>query len=397
MNGAMPWHQTDPMDQRTQFALEAVSTHNFRALCRQYGISAKTGYKWKERLLQYGVSGLAEESRRPHHHPEALDESTVCFIVRLKQRHQQWGPRKLRDIYLRQHGGEGPSESSFKRVLEKAGLVDKRRVRPAPVVARLSSGRRAQSPNEVWTIDFKGWWHDPHGRRCEPLTVRDEYSRYVLESYRVEDARTQTVWGRLERLFQRHGLPQAIRSDNGSPFASRTGVLGLSRLSSRWVALGIGLERSRPGCPQDNGGHERMHRDMSQQLERAPGGYSQEALEVWREEFNHERPHEALGMKRPAEVYHNSDRRYDGLPEELDYGAMDTRKIKSSGELVWQRHPIFISGALAGWNVGLQPRRDGLQDVYFAQLLLGQLEPSTLSFIRGASASNETDNPTMNP
>ena len=171
---AMPWHRTDPMDQRTRFALEAVGTDNFRSLCRRYGISAKTGYKWKERLLHYGLSGLAEESRRPHAHPEALDEPTVCAIVRLKQRHRAWGARKLRDIYLRQHGGEAPSESSFKRVLEKAGLVDKRKVRRAAAGGRICSGRQAQSPNEVWTIDFKGWWHDPKGQRCEPLTVRDD-------------------------------------------------------------------------------------------------------------------------------------------------------------------------------------------------------------------------------
>lgn len=392
----MPWQRTDPMDQRTQFALEAISTSNFRALCRQYGISAKTGYKWRERLLRYGVAGLAEESRRPQHHPEALDEATVCAIVRLKERHRPWGARKLRDIYLRQHGGSGPSESSFKRVLEKAGLVDRRRrARPAPAV-RLHTGRKAQSPNEVWSIDFKGWWKDAFGRRCEPLTVRDEYSRYVLESCRMDNARTETVWERLERLFERHGLPQAIRSDNGAPFASPRGVLGLSRLSSRWVALGIGLERSRPGCPQDNGAHERMHRDLSW-LEKVPGASSQEALEVWREEFNHERPHEALGMKRPAEVYCGSPRRYLGLPTQLDYGVMQTRKIKTSGHLVWQQHDIFISHALGGWNVGLQPRKDGLMDVYFAQLLLGQLEPTTLSFMRGADASHEAEDPTMNP
>jgi transposase InsO family protein len=392
----MPWQRTDPMDQRTQFALEAISTSNFRGLCRQYGISAKTGYKWKERLLRYGTAGMVEESRRPHHHPEALDEATVCAIVLLKQRHRQWGPRKLRDIYLRQHCGVGPSESSFKRVLEKAGLVDKRRrVRAAPAV-RLCSGRKAQSPNEVWSIDFKGWWKDGFGRRCEPLTVRDEYSRYVLESCRVADARTETVWERLERLFERHGLPQAIRSDNGAPFASPRGVLGLSRLSSRWVALGIDVERSRPGCPQDNGGHERMHRDLAW-LEQVPEGSSQEALEVWREQFNHERPHEALGMKRPAEVYCNSPRRYEGLPQQLDYGVMPTRKVKATGHLVWQQQTIFISHALGGWNVGLRSRSDSRLDVYFAQLLLGQLEPATLSFIRGARPSNEADNPTMNP
>jgi putative transposase len=384
------------MNQRTEFALKAVKTDNMRALCREYGISPKVGYKWKERFLSHGLDGMTEESRRPKAHPDALDEQAVCAIVKLKHRHPSWGPRKLRDILLRQQG-DAPSESSFKRVLEKAGLVDKRKPRPAAAPgARLHTGRRAQRPNEVWTIDFKGWWYDPSGTRCEPLTVRDEYSRYVLESCRMSDARTQSVWERLERLFERHGLPEAIRSDNGSPFASRSGVLGLSQLSSRWVALGIGLERSRPGCPQDNGAHERMHRDMSQQLEKAAGSSSQEELDVWRHEFNHQRPHEALGMKRPAEVYHNSKVSYGGLPKALDYGRMESRNITVGGVLRWKSQPIFVSCALAGWNVGLDARKDGLWDVYFAKLLLGQMDPSTLSFIRGASASNEAEKPTKN-
>jgi putative transposase len=392
----MPWNRIEPMNQRTEFVLKAVSTENFRALCREYGISAKVGYKWKARFLSHGLEGMVEESRRPKAHPEALDEATVCAIIRLRHRHPQWGARKLRDILLRQQG-VAPSESSFKRVLDKAGLVHKRKERAAVQTVRLFSGRRAQSPNEVWTIDFKGWWHDPQGQRCEPLTVRDEYSRYVLESHRMSDARTQSVWERLDRLFARHGLPQAIRSDNGSPFASRSGVLGLSQLSSRWVALGIGLERSRPGCPQDNGAHERMHRDMSQQLEHRKEGWSQEALDVWRQEFNHERPHEALGMKRPAEVYTNSSLRYTGLPEKLDYGGMATRAVTKLGVIRWHQQPIFLSSALNGWNVGLEPRKDGLLDVYFAKLLLGQLDPATFSFLRGASAPQEAENPQLNP
>ena len=383
------------MNQRTEFALKAVKTENFRALCREYGISPKVGYKWKARLLSHGLEGMAEDSRRPKAHPDALDEQTVCAIVRLRHRHPKWGARKLRDILLRQEG-KAPSESSFKRVLEKAGLVDKRKARPVLQTARLHTGRRAQSPNEVWTIDFKGKWYDAKGSKCEPLTVRDEHSRYVLECCRMTDARTQSVWERLERLFERHGLPQAIRSDNGSPFASCSGVLGLSQLSSRWVALGIGLERSRPGCPQDNGGHERMHRDISERFEKAAQGSSQEELDVWRHEFNHERPHEALGMKRPAEVYQNSTQRYSGLPETLQYGSMETRAVTKQGVIRWNNQPIFISCALGGWDVGLDARKDGQYDVYFAKLLLGQLEPSTLSFIRGASASNEAENPAKN-
>ena len=254
------------MEQRIEFALKALRTLNFRALCQEYGVSAKTGYKWKQRFLQDGLGGMAEESRRPKTSPEQLPEREVCEIVRLKMAHLSWGPRKIRELCLRRHG-EVASESTFKRVLEGAGLTQKRRRRRRwSEAGRLCSGRRAEAVNEVWTVDFKGWWRSG-AKRCEPLTVRDEHSRYLLEVRALEDARSETVRESFERLFQRQGLPGAIRSDNGSPFASALALLELSRLSAWWVALGIDLERGRPEHPQDNGAHERMHGDMSRELE----------------------------------------------------------------------------------------------------------------------------------
>jgi len=376
------------MNQRTEFVLRALGGGNFRELCREYGIAAKTGYKWKERFMERGLEGLKEESRRPRSSSEALAEEQVCAIVRIKQRHPHWGPKKIQELYRREYG-QAPSESSFKRVLERAGLVEKRRVRVARERGRIFSGKRAQGPNEVWTIDFKGKWHDGRGECCEPLTVRDEHSRYILASERLENARTETVWQSLERLFERHGLPEAIRSDNGAPFASVRGVLGLSRLSSRWVALGIDLERSRPGCPQDNGGHERMHRDLSQAFEQPLGDSSQGELDLWREEFNWQRPHESLGMKCPGEVYENSSRRYQGVPQSLEYGGMETRRILVGGSLMWRGQAIFISSALSGWDVGLRPCGSERWEVCFANLRLGELEPSTASFIRTPWRANE--------
>ena len=222
-----------------------MRTLNFRALCQEYGVSAKTGYKWKQRFLQ---EGMAEESRRPKTSPEQLPEGEVCEIVRLKMAHLSWGPRKIRELYLRRHG-EVASESTFKRVLERAGLTQKRRKRRSSEAGRLCSGRRATAANEVWTVDFKGWWRSG-AKRCEPLTVRDEHSRYLLEVRALQNARSETVRKSFERLFERQGLPGAIRSDNGSPFASALALLGLSRLSAWWVALGIDLERGRPGHPQ---------------------------------------------------------------------------------------------------------------------------------------------------
>src|SRR5947207_12218758 len=315
----MPWKKTEPMEQRIEFALRAMRTLNFRALCQEYEISAKTGYKWKERFLRDGVGGVQEESRRPRSSPEQLPEREVCEIVRLKLAHLSWGPRKIRELYLRRHG-EAASESTFKGVLETVAATQRSRRGRAPEAGRLSNGREAAALNEVWTVDFKGWWRKGD-QRCEPLTVRDEYSRYLLEVRAVEDARSETVRKSFERIFERHGLPEAIRSDNGSPLASRQGVLGLSRLSAWWVVLGIDLERGRPGHPQDNAGHERIHKDISRALE-AVGECDQAALDVWRESFNYERPHEALGMRCPGEVYLPSERKYEGTPEDLDYPKM---------------------------------------------------------------------------
>ena len=376
----MPWKKSEPMEQRTEFALKALKSENFRALCQEYGISTKTGYKWRERFLSMGIAGLAEESRRPHSSPEQLKQEEVCEIVRLKLAHPYWGPRKIRELYLRQHR-EVASLSSFKRVLEAVGLTQRRKRRRAAEAGRLSSGTKAKGVNEIWTVDFKGWWHGTEGR-CEPLTVRDEFSRYLLELRQVPNARSRTVQESFEKLFQRHGLPQAIRSDNGTPFASRSAVLGLSRLSAWWVALGINLERSRPGKPQDNGAHERLHRDISQELECLGQNVSQEALDLWRHQFNYQRPHEALDMRCPGDLYHNSNRKYPGAVQELVYEGMTARRVNHNGYIRWKDHSLFVSQSLRGWNVGLKSAQNQKIELWFAQLLLGHLDPATISFER---------------
>src|SRR5436190_18054365 len=339
----MPWKKSEPMEERMEFGVRAMQTLNFRALCQQYGISAKTGYKWKERFRRKGLAGMAEESRRPKSHSKQLAEEEVCEIVRLKLAHLSWGARKIRGLYLRRHG-EVASESTFKRVLERTGLTQKRRRRRAPEAGRLSTGREAAALNEVWTVDFKGWWRNGD-KRCEPLTVRDEYSRYLLEVRAVEDGRSETVRKSFERIFERHGLPEAIRSDNGSPFASRQGPFGLSRLSVWWVVLGIDLERGRPGHPQDNAGHERMHKDISRELE-AVGECAQAALDLWRQSLNYERPHETLGMRCPGEVYLASARKYEGTPEDLDYPKMCSRRVSPKGLISLEGQSLFLSTSL---------------------------------------------------
>lgn len=382
----MPWKLIEPMNQRTEFVLRAMQTDNFRQLCQEYEISTKTGYKWRERFLQSGLSGMTELSRRPKSSPKGLEEAVVCEIVRLKHQHRHWGPRKLRKVYERMHA-EVPSESSFKRVLERAGLVQERQLRARNQAGRLFSGRKASAPNEIWTVDFKGWWHVGGSKRCEPLTVRDEFSRYLLELRAVADARTQTVRACFERLFEQHGVPGAIRSDNGAPFASDQGVLGLSKLSAWWVVLGIDLERGRPGCPQDNGGHERLHLDVERELRGRDAVEQQAGFDEWRQTFNQERPHEALGMKCPAQVYKPSERKYEGTPEDLAYKGMESRRVMKWGSISVGNQLVFISGALAGWSVGLESCGEATYRVWFGRLLLGQLDARRLAFERAEPAA----------
>jgi putative transposase len=237
----------------------------------------------------------------------------------------------------------------------------------------------AAAPNAVWTVDFKGWWYTPDGQRCEPLTVRDAFSRYVLDAELPGDGRNQTIRGAFERLFTRYGLPETIRSDNGRPFAVSSAPLGLSRLSAWWVALGIDLDRIDPGHPEQNGGHERMHRDLAAEVQGRIIGdlaVTAAALELWRQEYNQERPHEALGMKTPAEVYVASPRRYEGTPARLSYGAgwLERQVHRSTGIIKLDGRAIRISEALGGWNVGLKPQEVGFYTVYFGPLCLGRVD-----------------------
>ena len=259
-------------------------------------------------------------------------------------------------------------------------MTEKRTVRRMPQTGRIASGKKATIPNEVWTVDFKGWWYDRDGR-CDPLTVRDEASRYLLELRALPDARTNTVQACFEALFAQYGLPGAIRSDNGAPFASVQALLGLSQLSVWWLANGIDLECSRPGCPQDNGGHERMHRDVARELEGVVYEERQAAFDTWRREFNQERPHQALGMRVPSECYAPSKQRWQGPPDALHYPGMATRRVQKNGVFRHEGQPIFLSQALRGWDVGLRRTDEGRFEVFFAQLLLGVLEADTATFL----------------
>ena len=401
----MPWTETRVVDQRTEFVLRVMrNVERFDELCREFRISRKTGYKWKERFLQDGLSGLGDRSRRPASSPQGVGEAMVCQIVKLRMAHPTWGARKLRAVLERTASAEQlPSESSFKRILDKAGLVERRRRMPAEQGCRLHTAVRAERANQLWTIDFKGWWYTRNGRRFEPLTIRDAFSRYVLCAHALDDARTETVRRQMIEVFERHGLPEVIRSDNGSPFAARNSPLGLSRLSAWWLSLGISLDRIPPGRPDQNGGHERMHRDMAWEVESNASedtATQQAELDVWRKMFNEERPHEGLGMRVPQDVYEASSRRFDPAPVELVYPrACLVRRVNHCGSVKVRTVPVSISQALRGMQIGLEPLTADRLGVWYCKLCLGQIDLSTHKFkaTRASPAPSTTEVATGEP
>lgn len=387
----MPWRTQNMIDARQEFVLKAQREGvPFAALCRQFGISRKTGYKWLGRAQQEGLVVLADRSRRPHKSATQTQEEVVCRLVRLKLAHPTWGPKKIRVLYAGQFG-PAPSLSTCHRVLRRSGLVSSVRRRRVTPQARIQTDVIATAPNDVWTVDFKGWWRLADQQRCEPLTVRDAYSRFVLAVQLTSSAKTEQVRAVFEQLFERYGLPKVIKSDNGVPFACAQGLLGLTKLSAWWVALGIQLDRSRPAHPQDNGAHERLHRDIKAELAAyiQPDQLAQQtACDLWRDEYNTVRPHETLSQKPPAQLYQKSTRKYFRAHLAYPTGFI-TRKVNHNGGINFESHFLFISAALGGWDVGLRQNSPDTVEVWFAYLLVGHIDLQTLGFFGAPSRPEE--------
>ncbi len=372
------------MEERQAFMNEVLEGQKpFRALCQEYGISRTTGYKWFGRYRQDGSWGLLDRSRRPHCSPGRLEEGMVCELIRFKLAHPTWGPKKIRELYVKKHG-DGPSLSSINRVLRQVGLVKKRRKRRRVAGGRLVSQIAIKGPNDVWTMDFKGWWYSRDHRRVEPFTVRDAFSRYVLASRVLTDGKSETIQQALKEVFEEYGLPRCMQSDNGSPFGAPSAVLGISRLSAWLISLGIQIHFIRPGHPQDNGGHERMHRDLKEEVQvRFTGDWEdyQAELDLWRTTFNTQRPHEQLDMKTPSEVYRKSSRAYHGTPQEIEYPkAYRTRAVNAIGTIKLFNQGYFLTKVLRGCRVGLKVLDATSFAVYYSQVLLGRIDLSTLAF-----------------
>jgi putative transposase len=379
-----PWNQVSPMKLREEFVLLALEPGACMAkLCRQYGISRQNGYKWVKRYREEGVDGLQDQSRRPLGSRMQASGEVVLQVLELRQK-RGWGPKKLRELLRRklQRRGQAaavPSIRTIARIITRAGFVKKRKRLTLPVGrATVAPAPNVEAPNDLWTVDFKGWWRAEDGERCEPLTVRDAHSRFVLRAVLLGSTATVAVRPEFQRLFERHGLPKAILSDNGSPFACTRAPWGLTELSAWWVSLGIQVIHSRPGCPQDNGGHERVHLDMLK-LEQAsaPSRQAQQVLcDQWQREFNHVRPHEALAMKTPAQVYRPKARRPlpKLVPHNYPSGAA-MRRVNSSGHFWWQGRSLFLSRALRGHSIALVcPPGQPQATIMFHHMALGQLE-----------------------
>lgn len=368
------------MNEKKKFVFEAMGREKtFTQLCSEYGISTKTGYKWKTRFLQDGWKGLEEHSRRPLTNGKPLPEEVVLEIIRLKNLKKNWGPYKIRKLYELNHPDvKPPARSSFDRVFERAGFTVKKKRRRYATSERIQNRYQPRKPNDLWTVDFKGWWYTYQKQRVNPLTVRDEYSKMILSIAVVEKGDISSVKAEFLRLFMKYGLPRCIRSDNGPPFASPFNALGLTKLAVWWLSLGILLDRIDPGCPYQNGGHERMHLDMKRELEGQIAGGLQEqqhVMDEWREEFNNERPHQALDGKRPADVYVKSELKYDPEIEDLEYPrGYVVRKVNDRGCMSFRSKRYFVGNPFAGYSIGIRMKKDGAQEVWFASCLLGELD-----------------------
>lgn len=344
-------------------------------IARQRGVSRKTVHKWVGRYAEESVTGLEDRSRAPQTHPNAISSELERAILEWKARYPLWGAPKIHSKL--QGAADCPAESTVSNVLRRHGLTRqvRRRARATPTVGPLAS---ALGPNDVWCVDFKGWFRTGNGQRCDPLTISDAYSRYLLCCQGLSGFTGRRVvqpW--FERVFREYGLPTAIRSDNGAPFAS-IGLGGLSRLSVWWLRLEIGLERIEPGHPEQNGRHERMHRTLKEAVLRPPRRNltaQQQAFDAFQREYNEERPHEALNQHVPGSVYEPSRRDYPSRLAEPAYpAAWATRGVRSNGEIKWSGRKVYVSQALIGQRVGLKPESDGIWSLYFMGAELGRLD-----------------------
>jgi transposase InsO family protein len=374
----MPWLETSPVEQRERFIADhRRSLYTMSELCERYSISRKSGYKWLDRFEQGGRAALPDRSRAPLHCPHRIPTATAQLICAARRAHPSWGPRKLLDWLTPRHPKIAwPAASTAGDLLVRRGLVKKRRRRRPHyhpgVVPPTTTG-----PNDLWTTDFKGHFRTRDGLYCYPLTLADQHSRYLLACQGLLSTKGYGVRRPLEHAFRTFGLPLAIRTDNGVPFAT-TGIHGLSQLNVWWMRLGIQHQRILPAHPQQNGAHERMHKTLKAEAIRPPRGSlaaQQRAFNSFRTIYNEERPHEHLAGCTPASVYRPSPRPYPEKLPPLEYpGHFIVKRITNAGTFRFKHRLLFIANALKQHHIGLEEVEDGIWSVYFGRVLLARLD-----------------------
>ncbi|MGY3488342.1 putative transposase [Bradyrhizobium sp. USDA 4011] len=372
----MGWMETCAVDERMRFVVAAQAhEESFAAVCRRFGVSRRVGYKWLARFEKEGAGGLFNRSRAPLHHPQGIAEGIAARCLEVRRAHPTWGPIKVLAFLERKSPRTAwPAASTIGELFDREGLTVKRKLRRrSPPSSTPFAGYEAA--NDVWCIDFKGWFLTGDGMRCEPLTITDAYSRYLLRCQALARTDTDHVWPVLDAAFREFGLPHAMRSDNGSPFASR-GAGGLSRLSVRLIKAGVTPERIAPGKPQQNGRHERMHLTLLQDVASPPAPTMREQLKrlhSFQHLYNEERPHQSLDNATPADRYQASSRRFHGVLRAPDYADdQQVRLVRHNGEIRWLGNTIYISEALIGEPIGLAEDHDGWT-VSYGPIVLGTI------------------------
>lgn len=366
------------MDQKMQFvSLAATGRFTVSQLCEDFDISRKTGHKWLSRYATKGAKGLGDLSRRPRGCSHQTSESVVTVIIQERKAHPTWGPKKIQNILVRKHGLESPpARSTIASILHRHGLIQRRRRKPGLYRPLPSELTVPTHPNHVWTFDYKGWFLTQDRIRCDPLTVCDRYSHFIIGCHARFNQQYHGTYLATRKMMRHHGLPEIIRVDNGPPFAAN-GWGRLSRLSVWWITQGIQVEFTRPGHPQDNGSHERMHRDLkAETLQPSARNLraQQRLFDRWRYTYNHERPHESLDMLRPAEIYHRSERRMNETDNAVRYPKHYLRKrVSDSGFINYRKRSYHVGEAFAGASVGIHRTDDGVSELYFANVHLANL------------------------
>jgi putative transposase len=380
----MPWQEMSSMDQRLQFITDHQrGLYTMAELCAQNSISRKTGYKWLTRYATEGPPGLLERSHAPHGCPHRIADELATLLLGVREKHPTWGPKKLVHYLARRHREVRvwPAVSTVADLLKRRGLVRPRRRRPSPPVHPGTVPIRTTAPNDLWTADFKGQFLTRNGIYCYPLTIADQETRYLLRVHGLLNTRVKSALPVFERAFREYGLPLAIRTDNGVPFAS-TGLRGLTRLNVWWLRLGIAHQRIRPASPQENAAHERMHRTLKAETTRPPKAdlaQQQRRFNEFRREYNEERPHEALAGDPPGAHYESSPRPYPTMLPPLEYpGHFLVKHVTSVGTIRFNYSLIVLGRALSGQHVGLEETDDGIWSVYLAQMLIGKLDEATM-------------------